>query len=347
MLEQKEREHRKRKKLLIFLFTSVITTIVLAVPTLAAELEPPIDGEQPWGWPLDGIYNSIREMLYSLVCNILNGAFSFIDGVTQSAGYELGKTPQDYNGAVFSLITNVSHNVIIPIATVILAYVIIADLITMVMDKNNFHDFDTSLFFRWIMKAGAGILFLSNSDKIVNAFFDLGSMMIDGLNSESVQLGTMSAMTSSLEESLAKFGIGTYVSLIIPVGLLDIVSIIIYVCVYVILIGRMMEIYVYMSIAPIPMATLMNREIGSAGKDYLRTIFAFVLQAFFIFLCIVIYKALIFSLAEQLHNLTITDASNATWDVSGYMFQIMAYGIVLILTMFKSGSIAKSIVGAR
>lgn len=350
LLHEAELNRKRKIRIMAFLFTFMAITAIFMLSTSvsADELQPPID-EEPWGWPLSGLYNSMRNMFYKLICNILNGAFGLIDGVVSTANGELSKTPSSYNSTVFDLMTAVSHNVIIPIATVILSYVVIYDLITMLMDKNNFHDFDTSLFFRWLIKTGVALLFLSNADTIVNAFFDLGSVMVKNLNSTSSAVtGTMSDASAELSGQLTQFGIGTYISMLIPALLLDLVSIIIYVCVYVILIGRMIEIYIHLSIAPIPLATITSHEIGDMGKNYLKTIFAFILQAFFIFLCIVIYKALIFSLVDKIGSLILdNNADGAAWKISGYIFQIVAYGVVLVLTMFKTNGIAKSVVGAH
>lgn len=351
LLNEAEQKRKQSIRIMAFLFVFMAITamLVLSTSVSAAELSDPIDGEKPWGWPLEGLYNSMRNMFYKLICSILDGAFGLIDGVVATANTELSKTPSSYNSTVFNLMTTVSHNVIIPIATVILSYVVIYDLITMLMEKNNFHDFDTSLFFRWLLKTGVALLFLSNADTIVNAFFDLGSVIVSNLNSTSSAVtGTMSDASAELGEQLTMFGIGTYISMLIPALLLDLVSIIIYVCVYVILIGRMIEIYIHLSIAPIPLATITSHEIGDMGKNYLKTIFAFILQAFFIFLCIVIYKSLIFSLVDKIGSITLSDnPDGAAWNISGYMFQIVAYGVVLVLTMFKTNSIAKSVVGAH
>ena len=115
-----------------------------------------------------------------------------------------------------------------------------------------------------------------------------------------------------------------------------------YVCIYVIVISRMCEIYLHLAVAPIPMATITNREFGESGKNYLKTIFSFVLQAFFILLCIGLFKHLVTSLANTI------GADGAEFSViTPQMFQIVAFGVCMILLMFKSQSLAKALVGAH
>lgn len=244
----------------------------------------------------------------------------------------------------------VAKKVIMPIATVILTYVVLLDFMQGVMEKNNFQDFDTSVFIRWIIRTTVAIYFVSNSTTIVNAFFDVGQELADNLVTEISHIdgGTLANgdMIDQISFTLSKCGIGTLICILIPVVLLSAISLAIYVIVYVIMIGRMTEIYLHLSVAPMPLATITNREFGETGKNYLKIIFAFVLQMFFILLCICIYGALVKSLSVSIGTIDVK-SENVLAAISGKLFGILAYGVVLIVSMLRANSLAKSILGAH
>lgn len=357
LLEERSRKKRIFRKLLVFFSVLLTMSAVFAVPAFAADPVPPLvavnDGETEWGWPMDGIYQSLRFVFFSLIKWVMDGSFQLMDSASSYATNELKLTPQNYGSsgsAIFSVIEAVSKNVILPIATVVLTYIVIYEFITMVIDKNNFHDFDTSIFFRWIIKTAIGIYFLTNSSTIINAFFDLGSNMATKLtntvNSGLNTSGSFDAAVKSFTDNISGFGIGTFVSMLIPCILIFIVSLVIFVSIYVIVISRMIEIYLHISVAPIPMATITNREFGESGKNFLKIIFAFVLQAFFMLLCISIFKVLVYKVAETIGQAPAAGESY-TWAITKQLFETIAFGICLVLCMFKSNSLAKSILGAH
>lgn len=310
----------------------------------------PNDGESKWPWPVDGLYNSLREALYSVNMSNLDNGFKLIDLVTDTAKDELKKTPQGYNSTIFNVVDVVAKKVIMPIATVILTYVVLLDFMQGVMEKNNFHDFDTSVFIRWIIKTTVAIYFVSNATTIANAFFDVGQKLANDLvtQTSSVTSGSLAngGIIEDMSYTLAQCGIGTLICILIPIVLLSVVSFVIYMAIYVIMIGRMIEIYLHLSVAPMPLATITNREFGETGKNYLKIIFAFVLQMFFILLCICIYKALVVNIGASIGTIKV-GTENVLGKVSQELFKVLAYGVVLVLTMFKSNSLAKSILSAH
>lgn len=354
-LEKSLRKKRIFKKLFVFFSVFLTMSIMFSVTAFADPISPlewVNDGEQPWGWPMDGIYESIRFMLFTLVKWMMSGSFGLMDDASAYATNELTQTPSNYgtSGAeIFNVVEAVSKNVILPIATIVFTYIVIYEFITMVMEKNNFHDFDTSIFFRWIVKTSIGIYFLTNTSTIINAFFDLGSKMASDLtNTVNAGLntgGSFDSVVSVFENSVKTFGIGTFISMLLPCFLIFVVSLVIYVAIYVIVISRMIEIYLHISVAPIPMATITNREFGESGKNFLKIIFAFVLQAFFMLLCISIFKVLVYNVAANIGKGCAAD--NFVWDITKQLFETVAFGICLVLCMFKSNSLAKSILGAH
>lgn len=310
----------------------------------------PNDGEDKWPWPVDGLYNSLREALYNVNMNSLDNGFKLIDSATDWAKDTIKQTPQQYQITIFSVVDTVAKKVIMPVATVILTYVVLLDFMQNIMEKNNFHDFDTSVFIRWIIKTTVAIYFVSNATTIANAFFDVGSSLADNLVNETSHIngGTLSNgdMIGQISYTLCQCGIGTLISILIPVLVVSLSSYAIYFVVYIIMIGRMVEIYLHLSVAPIPLASITNREFGESGKNYLKIIFAFVLQVFFILLCICIYGALVKSLAVTIGTINVK-SDDVLGAISGKLFEILAYGAVLTVTMLKSNNLAKSILGAH
>lgn len=314
-------------------------------PILTTE---PEDGDIKWAWPLDGVYDSFRGVAYNLIMDTLGGSFKLVDVVTNTANTTLQKTPKEYQSSIFGTIDTVAKKVIMPIATVILTYVVLLDFMQNIMEKNNFHDFDSSVFIRWIIKTTVAIYFVSNATTIANAFFDVGNTLADNLISVTGENEkTLASAMADLGGTLRQCGLMTFLSMLIPIGLLNVISIALYMLIYVIMIGRMVEIYLHLSVAPIPLATITNREFGDAGKNYLKIIFAFILQMFFILLCICIYRTLLTTVVSDVIAEINVKKNNVAWEINIKLFEILAYGVVLVLTMLKSNSLAKSILGAR
>lgn len=312
--------------------------------------DSPEDGEDKWPWPVDGLYGSIREALYNANMALLESGFYLIDDVTKDAKEEFQKTPQDYEPTIFKVVDVVAKKVIMPVATVILTYVVLLDFMQNIMEKNNFHDFDTSVFIRWIIKTTVAIYLVTNATTIANAFFDVGSNLADNLvkETDAVKGGGLSNGTLiwNIGLTLRRCGIGSLISILIPVLVVALSSFVIYFAIYIIMIGRMVEIYLHLSVAPIPLASITNREFGESGKNYLKIIFAFVLQVVFILLCICIYGALVKSLEPALKAIEFGE-DNVVAVIGGKLLEILAYGVVLVLTMFKANGLAKSILGAH
>jgi hypothetical protein len=221
----------------------------------------------------------------------------------------------------------------VPIAGIIITYVLCYELITMVLDKNNMHDFDTSLFFRYLFKACIAVLLLSRTSDIVMAVFDVGSHMVNtaaGAIRGSTDIPVGPTLLAMFRNSLSTMEIGELIGLGMETMICTFCMKIMSVLITVILYGRMVEIYLYVSVAPVPFATLTNREWGSIGTNYIKGVVALAFQGFFIMVCVAIYAVLVrsVSVAANIHS--------ALW-------QVMAYTVVLCFSLFKTGSLAKSI----
>lgn len=292
---------------------------------------------------IDDIIQDIQDFFQGLLADgviaMLRTAFNFMNFGTEYAGVEIGKTPQDWNPDVFSLIETISNNVIVPIGAIFLTYVICLELITSVIDKNNLKDFDTFIFFKFIVKSAMAIWFLSNTFTITMALFDLGQYVVNqAAGTISTDTTISSDVWTQFEASIRSLGIGELFGLLFSSLLVLLGMIITGVLIIVILIGRMMEIYLYCSVAPIPFATLMHPEWGQIGKNYIKSILALAFQGFFMMVCLGIYARLISNIATAA-----SDINNLQYTI----VKSLAYTIVLCIMMFKTHSISKSIFNAH
>ena len=286
---------------------------------------------------IDKITEFIKEMLQGWVLSNLETMFTDVNEKVGTIAGEVSKTPSTWNSGIFDMIKTLSDNVIVPIAGMIISFVLIYELITMVIDKNNMHDFDTSLFFRFLLKACIAVSLLSQTFDIVMAVFDVGSHVVTqaaGAISGSTSLDVHTTLVNMFNSQLENMGIGELIGLGMETMIVSLGMKIMSVLITVILYGRMIEIYLYVSVAPIPAATVTNREWGSVGTNYLKGLIALAFQGFFIMVCVAIYAVLVASVAvaDNLHT--------ALWSVA-------AYTVILCFSLFKTGSLSKSIFNAH
>lgn len=287
------------------------------------------------GFLTDWITDWLKELLVDGIMGNLEGLFDSVNTQVGEIAAQVGTTPAAWNAGVFSLIRNLSETVILPIAGVILTFVATYELIQLLIDRNNLHDIDTWIFFKWMFKTGVAVLILSNTFNIVMAVFDVSQSVINraaGLISGSTNV--TADMLATLETTLEGMDIGPLLGLFIQslvVGLtLKILGIVIFIISY----GRMLEIYLLTSLAPIPVATLSNRELGATGQNYIKSLFAVGFQGLLILVCVAIYAVLVQGIAVS------GDPIGAIWGTVGYT-------VLLAFMLFKTGGIAKSIFGAH
>ena len=277
----------------------------------------------------------LKELLIEGIMGNLTGLFDTVNTRVGEIAVQVGTTPAAWNTGVFSLIRQISETVILPIAGLILTFVATYELIQMLIDRNNLHDIDTWMFFKWIFKTAAAILILSNTFNIVNAVFDVSQSVI--ARSAGIIQGSTDItpdMLETLEATLETMELGPLLGLFMQsllIGLtMEIMGIIIFVLVY----GRMLEIYLLTSLAPIPVATLSNRETGQMGQNYIKSLFAVGFQGLLILLCVGIYGVLVQGIAIG------GDPIGAIWGCVGYT-------VLLCFMLFKTGTISKSIFAAH
>ena len=286
---------------------------------------------------LDSLVEWLKEILVGGIVSNLSGMFDSVNSQVGEIAGQVGATPQAWNGTIYNMVRTLSDNVIIPIAGVILAFVMTLELIQMVSDKNNMHgDVDTWMFFKWIFKTACAVLIVTNTWNIVMGVFDVGQSVVNSaagviVSDASIDINTV---VVDLEERLMEMDIGPLFGLWFQSLFVGICTWALTICIFIITYGRMIEIYLVTSVAPIPMATMVSKESGNMGQNYLRSLFALAFQAFLIIVCVAIYAALVRNIAVD------TDISYAIWTCMGYT-------VLLCFTLFKTGSMAKSIFSAH
>jgi hypothetical protein len=284
---------------------------------------------------LDKLTEWLTAMLIDGIMMNLSGMFDSVNqNVGEIAGL-VGLTPAGWNAGVFSMIRNLSETVITPIAGVILAFVMTYELVQMLIEHNNLHDIDIWMFFKWIFKTYVAVLLVTNTFNIVMGVFDLAQGVVNGasgviLTDASINLATV----SDLEARLGEMELGPLFGLWFQSLIIGLTMNVLSLCIFLVIYGRMIEIYLVTSVGPIPIATMANREWGGMGQNYIRSLFALAFQAFLIMVCVGIYAVLVRGISTD------EDVIAAVWTTMGYT-------VLLCFTLFKTGSLAKTIFGAH
>ena len=286
------------------------------------------------------IWEKITEWLKGLlvggIMSNLTGLFDSINGQVSEIAATVGATPQGWNGGVFSMVKNLSETVVVPIAGVILTFVMCVELIQMVVDRNSMHDFETFTLFKWAFKTFCSVLIVTNTWNIVMGVFEVAQSVVNRASGlivadTSLDLGTV---VTDMEARLMEMEVGPLFGLWFQSMLMGMVSWALTICIFVIVYGRMIEIYLVTSIAPIPMATMMNREWGQMGQNYLRSLFALGFQAVLIVVCVAIYAVLVRTISAEA-------------DVVKVIWTCMGYTVLLCFCLFKTSSLSRSVFNAH
>ncbi|MCR0271532.1 CD0415/CD1112 family protein [[Clostridium] innocuum] len=284
---------------------------------------------------LEQITNWLKEMLVGGIMDNLSGMFDSVNQQVGEIAVEVGMTPEAFSPGVFSMIRNVSESVIIPIAGLILTFIACYELIQMIIDHNNLNNFETWIFFKWIFKTYVAVVLITNTFNITMAVFDIANHVIEAsggiiAGDTAIDPGTLDA----LEETLMEMEVGPLLGLFLQSLIVQITMSVLSIVIFIIVYGRMIEIYLMTSLAPIPLSTFGNREQSQVGQNYLRSLFALGFQGFLIMICVGIYAVLISELA-------LSD------DIIMSIWGIMGYTVLLCFTLFKTGSLAKSVFNAH
>lgn len=282
----------------------------------------------------DAIDQWITNLLVDGIMGNLTGLFDSINSEVERIAGDVGKTPSQWNGGVFSMIENLSETVIMPIAGIILTFVMCYELIQMIIDRNNMHDFPPSDLFKWMMKTVIAVSLVTNTFPIMMGIFDVAQSVIADAAGVIISDTTIGVNTlDTLRESLMEMNIGSLLGLYLQSFIMGIVMWALSVCIFIIVYGRMLEIYLMTSLGAIPIATMQSKE-WNMGQNYIKALLALAFQGFLIMVCVGIYAVLIESIA--------TDG-----DPIGAIWTCMMYTVLLCFSLFKTSSMAKSIFNAH
>ena len=277
----------------------------------------------------------LKEMLVDAIMGSLSGLFDSVNNQVGEIASDVGMTPANFSPGVFAMVRNISENVIIPIAGLILTFIACYELIQMIIDHNNLANFETWIFFKWVFKTFVAVMLITNTFNITMAVFDVAQHVVNA------SAGIISADTAvdasaleAMEDTLNAMELGPLLGLFLQSLIVQITMSALSVVIFVIVYGRMVEIYLMTSLAPIPFSTFGNREQSQVGQNYLRSLFALGFQGFLIMICVGIYAVLIQSIAFS------DDIIASIWGVMGYT-------VLLCFTLFKTGSLAKSVFSAH
>ena len=277
----------------------------------------------------------LKEMLVKAIMGNLSGLFESVNNRVGEIASDVGRTPASFSPEVFSMIRNISENVIIPIAGLILTFIACYELIQLIIDHNNLANFETWIFFKWIFKTFVAVMLITNTFNITMAVFDVAQHVVNssaGIISAdtAVDASALEAMESTLNNMELGELLGLFLQSFIVQFAMSALSVIIFVIVY----GRMVEVYLMTSLAPIPFATFGNREQSQIGQNYLRSLFALGFQGFLIIICVGIYAVLIQTVAFS-------------EDIIASIWGVMGYTVLLCFTLFKTGTLAKGVLNAH
>ena len=284
----------------------------------------------------EALLDSLKKVFVDSILDLLSGLFDSVNNQVAGIAGQVGQTPSAWNSSIYGVVYTLSQNIILPIAGIILTFVMCYELIQIIIEKNNMHDIDTWIFFKWVFKTFVAVLLVSNTWNIVLGVFDVAQSVVNssaGLISTEASIDLSSAL-DGLEAVLMEKDLGPLIGLWFTTLFVSLMNQILVICIFLVIYGRMIEIYLVTSLAPIPMATMMNREWGHAGQNYLRSIFALAFQAFLIMVCIGIYSILIRTISFG-ENIGVT------------MWTCVGYTVLLCFALFKTGSLSKMIFGAH
>ncbi len=289
---------------------------------------------------LDSVFEAIEEWIRTLLTNMVDSnlatMFADVNEKTGQIASQVGQTPQGWNSGIYSMIQNLSNSVIMPIAGIIITFVLCYELISMLTEKNNMHDIDTWMFFKYFFKMMIAVYLVSNTFTITMAVFDLGQSVVNaaaGAISGETAID-VSALIAQMDNVMESMEIGELVVLALETLLVSFCMKVMSIVITIICYGRMIEIYLYTSVAPIPFATMTNREWGQIGNNYFRGLFALAFQAFLMMVCVGIYGVLVATI-------------HISADIHAALFGVAGYTVLLCYTLLKTSSLSKQIFGSH
>lgn len=283
---------------------------------------------------LEQITDWLRNILVQACMNNLSGIFDAVNAQVGQIASEVGTSPASFSPGIFSMIRNISETVIMPVAGIILTFIACYELIQLIIEHNNLANFETWIFFKWVFQTFIAVTLISNTFNITMAVFDVAQHVVNAsgglIGNTSIDGSAVAGMQGQIEEMELGLLLGLFLQTLIIRVLMMAFSVAIFVIVY----GRMIEIYLMTSLAPIPFATFGNREQSQIGQNYFKSLLALGFQGFLIMICVGIYAVLI-------------RGTSFSSDIIASLWGVMGYTVLLCFALFKTGRLAKSVFAAH
>lgn len=284
---------------------------------------------------LEQLTEYLKGILVSGIMDNLTSTFNNLNSKLGEVTSNLAQSPADFQPSVFNLIKTLSENVIMPIAGIILTFIACYELIQLVIAHNNLANFETWIFFKWVFKTFVAVELITHTFDITMAIFDVAQHVISQSGGIIADSTTVDASDlANMQTTLEGMDLGPLFAIFLQTFVVQFLFNILAMIIYVIVVGRMIEIYLYVSMAPIPFATFGNKEQSMVGQNYLRSLFALGFQGFLIMVCVGIY-------AVMIRDVVFSS------DIMGSLWNALGFTILLGFTLFKTGSVAKSILHAH
>lgn len=293
-------------------------------------------------WILDKLEEWLRKMVLDSFQEFFTTIVSMITGVTDN----LSVTPNDTGSmfgssdVVWSYITQISENAIFPIAGLLLAYTLAKEVIDEIVDKNSFGQFNVTNLMKIVVKMVFSMLLTINALKIVSAIFAIGNVVLSttqGIITESNL--NIADLTTQITTLLSTAEIPDLLNILTSITLAKIVAHVIKIGVVLMVYGRVIQMIMYTTFAPLPFATFSNKDFD-LSQNYIKNIAAIALQGFLMLFLLGLYSIL---LQSQLDALTLDNISG----LAGKIYGICGFGVLLVVALGKTGTITKSIMSAH
>jgi len=286
--------------------------------------------------------DAIRDLFIGAVMNAAGGLFDTINEELLHAGERVSQTPMEFSGGgPWSLVEGMAGTagtVIQTIAGLILGFFIALELIQMLVEKNNLADIDMiSVVIKWIVKSFVAILIVSNAFVIVGAIFTIGQEVIMGAAIDAnATIGDGLDLTA-FYDSLQDASLGELVGLWFQLNIFGLIFPLVRIAIFIVIVGRFLEIFMYVVAAPIPLATMANQEYRAMGNNYLKSLLALAFQGLLMLVVVAVIGGMMVDVVANFG----TDASGAGfWAILGYL-------VLMCFALFKTPAISKSIFGSH
>lgn len=302
---------------------------------------------------MNAVLNSVGEWLKGhladLICGILENIFQLVAQQTTGLIDDLAMNPESYNAGMWSMLQSVIRSAVVPVAVLVLTYVMCIELIGWLNDRNNLNTSGdvVSTLIKYVIKLFIGILLVKNAHVITLEIFKIANRVIAeaiGTVNTNVAIEMLSgSRMSELKEAFMTLNIGDLCGMIIITGIAYLITFIINAAAQIIVIGRVIQIYMYCSIGSIPYATLINKDLSGIGKNYLLNLAALAFQGFFMVVALAMYGFLI----SDIDFSGMTGGLVNMWEMTKYFMKLIVCSGALVFTLIGSKSLSKSIFNAH